>query len=54
MQLVLKQTQSYLISTPDTVVIVHLYYIIATAPTPQSSHLTSCFTHCHQRTKYVI
>ena len=54
MQFVLKHAQSYLISTLDTAVIVHLYYIIATAPTPQSSHLSSCFTHRHQRTKYVV
>lgn len=54
MQLVLKQAQSYLISTVDTAVIVHLYYIIATTPTPQSSHLSSCLTYRHQSTKYVI
>ncbi len=56
MQFVLKQAQYYLISTPDTVVIVHLYYIIATAPTPQSSHLSSCFTHRHRyiKTCYLI
>gem|GEM_PF-1839707 len=54
MQFVLKHAQSYLISTLDTAVSVHLYYIRTTAPTPQSSHLSPSLTHRHQRIKYVI